>query len=222
VIKLRYRQDYTGEFVILGTNFRDGIKIQQREWVENSIVNQHISGRAAVILSDVDRDKFDYSRLQHHRGGLRGTKRLQTYATGIVWQHLPLNFFVSTDDITLTMIDHSSYGENTVVYTDRKRVLEFSGKFFLVPYCPIISDPALAIYLAAFDGHSEIFILGYNIFDGVYHKDWPKHIAEVIDCYSNCKFYFIGRSLPVCLATLQRFPNVELMDLRKFISFCDI
>jgi hypothetical protein len=222
MIQPRYRRDYTGEFVIFNTNFRDGIKIQTREWVDNPIVNQHISGRAAVIMSDAGRDRFNYSQLQHHRGGLRGSKRLQTYGCGTVWQHLPLNFYVTTDDLILSMIDRQSYSANTVIYTDRTHVLEFPKKFFLVPYCPLLSDPALALYLAAFDGHKEIFVLGHDISDGMYPREWHRHVEQVIDCYQDCKFYFIGRALNEHCQSWRRFPNVELITLRKFVTSCDV
>ena len=45
----RYRTEYDGEFVIINNTIKDGKKIQEREWIENPIENQHISGCAAVI-----------------------------------------------------------------------------------------------------------------------------------------------------------------------------
>lgn len=52
MMQQRRRQDYPGEFIITRTTFRDGRKIQEREWIDNPIVNQHISGRAAVVAID--------------------------------------------------------------------------------------------------------------------------------------------------------------------------
>ena len=45
----RYRTEYDGEFVIVEHKISQGKKIQEREWIDNPIENQHISGRAAVI-----------------------------------------------------------------------------------------------------------------------------------------------------------------------------
>ena len=45
----RYRTEYDGEFVIVSNIVKEGKKLQEREWIENPIKNQHISGRAAVI-----------------------------------------------------------------------------------------------------------------------------------------------------------------------------
>lgn len=222
MISRRFRQDYTGEFVVTSTSFRDGEKIQSREWLDNPIVNQHISGRAAVIISDSDRERFDYARLRFHNGGLRGSKKLQTYGTGVTWQHLQLQFYVTTDALNLTMISHAAYNEATVVYTDRKRVLEFPGKFFLVPFCPLVSDPALALYLAAFDGHREIFVLGHAVPDGLYKSDWIDHIREIMQVYSECEFYFVSVSDQALPASWRSCKNFKHITPRKFVSFCDI
>ena len=220
MISQRYRRDYHGEFVILRTTFRDGVKIQDREWIPNAIENHHVSGRAAILIGDTDRSRFDYTKLQHHHGGLRGSQRLQTYGTSVTWQHLSLNFYVNTDSMTLAMIDRADYTQNTVVYTDRRRVLEFPKKFFLVPYCPLIADPALAMYLAAFDGHREIFVLG-----AAQHQDrdpaWQQHVLEVMQCYYACQFYFVGTEAAMPVSWRSQ-PNFRSMPVRSFVTHCDI
>ena len=53
MIQERYRADYEGEFVITESRWSGGKKTQNREWVANPIDNQHISGRAACIGSNV-------------------------------------------------------------------------------------------------------------------------------------------------------------------------
>ena len=84
MIREQYRSDYEGEFVITESKWSAGKKSQNREWVENPINNQHISGRAACIVGDVDKERFDYTRLQRHKGGLLSSKKLQTYGTGSI------------------------------------------------------------------------------------------------------------------------------------------
>ena len=76
MITARYRTDYTGEFIITQSTWSGGKKRQKREWVANPIENQHISGRAVCIGSDVDALRFDYKILQRHRGGLLGSKKI--------------------------------------------------------------------------------------------------------------------------------------------------
>ena len=76
MIEERYRADYDGEFVILETKWSGGKKEQTREWVPNPIENQHISGRATCILSNIDQFRYDYRKLENHRGGLLGGKKI--------------------------------------------------------------------------------------------------------------------------------------------------
>ena len=93
-METRYRADYAGEFVVLETKWSGGKKIEKREWIDNPITNQHLSGRAACIGSGIDRNYFNYTVLQRHRGGLLGSKKLQNYGTGIIAQEMRLDFTV--------------------------------------------------------------------------------------------------------------------------------
>lgn len=221
MIQPRYRQDYTGEFVILNTDIRRGIKQQRREWIDNPIINQHISDRAAVIGSAVDRDRFDYARLQRHRGGLQGKKRLQTYASSGIWQHLRLDFYVSTDRVDITRLHESEYKNRTTIYSNTRLCMMYPGSFYPVPYQPAINDIAAAVYLAAFDGHKEIFLLGYTNDTAGNTKNWKKDVADVIGTYSTHEFYLVGTesNMP---DQFRQLPNVTCQDYRKFVTYCDI
>ena len=81
-METRFRQDYAGEFVVIESRWISGKKEEKREWIPNPIENQHISGRAACIGSTFDQGTFNYTMLQRHRGGLLGSKKLQTYGVG--------------------------------------------------------------------------------------------------------------------------------------------
>ena len=94
MITERYRKDYTGEFIILNTAWAGGKKRTQREWMPNPIENHHISGRAACIGSSVDKLEFDFTILQRHKGGLLGSKKLQTYGVGEIAKQMRLDFAV--------------------------------------------------------------------------------------------------------------------------------
>jgi hypothetical protein len=216
----RYRKDYPGEFVILRTTFRDGRKIQEREWVDNPIQNQHVSGRAAVIASLGHLHKFDPERLQRHRGGLHGSLRLQTYSSGSTWQHMPLNFWVSTDADELANVRVTNYGDNTVVYTNSRQVVNNPGDFFLIPLNPNLCDAATAAYLAAFDGHREVFVLGTSQ-ESDLGKGWIDDFNKVFATYRDTKFVLVGTKSNQPRLWL-RNRNVTAMTYRQFITHCDI
>lgn len=221
MIEQRFRRDYPGEFVILETRWRAGRKEQVREWIDNPIENQHISGRAAVIGSSVDRYLFDYARLHRHRGGLLGKKRLQTYVVGDVTQDIRADFAVETEDPKLKSIIERGYQAENIVYTTASNCIRHPGEFYLIPFNPRIDVMALPLYLAAFDGHQEIFMLGYNNDTTSGTANWHGHVNMVLDTYASTKFYFVGvpGNIPV---SWMKHPNVFTMEYREWVSYCDV
>ena len=217
----KYRTDYDGEFVITKSRWYESEKTQSREWVENPVDNQHISNRAAVIGSTLDESQFDFRRLVRHKGGLLGNQRLQTYGSGELWKEMQFNFLVATQVNDLNKISESGYYNDTVVFTDTKNCLQNPGKFYLTPYQPKLDQLALAVYIAAFDAHEEIFLLGYNneTPHGLY--SWKEHINEVFEAYQDTKFILVGvdSNMP---DLWKNNTNVSCMDYRSFIYYCDI
>jgi hypothetical protein len=220
-MQARYRTDYAGEFVITETRWAGGRKNETREWIVNPIENHHISGRAACIGTDIDHWRFDYTRLARHRGGLLGSKKLQTYGTGIIAQEMRLDFTVETHPERLTQILEKEYQVANVVYTSPRNCIAYPGEFYLIPHKPNIIDLAQLIYLAAFDGHREIFLLGYNDEVPAEHKDWVVQIAQIFQCYTGVKFFLVGESTRMFDAWLE-CANVQPMPYRDFIGYCDI
>jgi len=221
MISARYRTDYDGEFIITQSVWSGGKKRQKREWVANPIENQHISGRAVCIGSDHDLPHFDYTRLQRHRGGLLGSKKLQTYGFGKIAQQMRLDFTVETDDATLKELMNSHYYQDNVVYTTPKNCLKYPGVFYLVPYNPVLIKQAILLYMAAFDGHKEIFLLGYNHYTDAGNNAWSAHVEEVIKAYTATKFVVVGAKHHTIKSWMD-YANVEQMEFREFISYCDV
>jgi hypothetical protein len=220
-MQARYRTDYAGEFVILETKWNAGKKDESREWIPNPIENHHLSGRAAVIGSDFDKEHFDYTRLQRHRGGLLGSKKLQVYGTGPTAKEMRLDFTVETNSNNLNAILETGYQKDNIVYTTPRNCISHPGEFYLIPYKPRLIDIALTIYLAAFDGHQEIFLLGYNDRTTVETLNWQSYITEVFQAYPGVKFYLVGESTRMFDEWVDCF-NVQTMDYREFISYCDV
>jgi len=220
-MQARYRSDYAGEFIVLKTQWSGGTKKQKREWVANPIENHHISGRAACIGSHVDITKFDHTMLQRHRGGLLGSKKLQIYGVGSIAQSMRLDFCVESNEENLQILINDEYHENNIVYTTNKHCLTWPGFFYIVPYRPQLLDPCQLIYLAAFDGHKEIFMLGYNKETPIESLNWISEIKTVFDAYSGTKFYIVGEKTNMPSVWLDS-PNVLTLTHREFISYCDV
>jgi hypothetical protein len=220
-MQAQYRTDYAGEFVILETRWSGGKKQQTREWIDNPILNHHISGRAACIGSNFDQVKFDYTRLQRHRGGLLGSKKLQTYGIGSVTEQMRLDFAVESDAMHLQEMIVNQYSQDNIVYTSAKNCIQNPGNFYLIPFNPRLLDLVTIVYLAAFDNHKEIFLLGYNREIDVAKPDWHLQITSVMQAYPATKFWFVGEPTNMYDSWLD-CANAETMTYRTFISYCDI
>lgn len=220
-MQARYRTDYAGEFVILETRWAAGKKEETREWIANPIENHHISGRAACIASNINQDMFDYTRLARHRGGLLGSKKLQTYGIGAIAQEMRLDFTVETNTALLAQLKQSKYSENNIVYTTPKNCINNPGEFYIIPQNPKLLDVAQLLYLSAFDGHQEIFLLGYNNETPVEHPTWQHQVREVVEAYPGVLFYFVGEKTNMFDIWLDS-NNARTLTYRDFIGYCDI
>jgi len=216
----RYRSEYPGEFVILETRWTGGRKHETREWIPNPIDNQHISGRAACIGTAEDRWRFDYTRLARHRGGLLSSKKLQTYGVGSVALEMRLDFVVETDSSRLPQIKQSTYNQDNVVYTTARNCIANPGDFYLIPNKSLVLDLATIVYLAAFDGHKEIFLLGYTQDIRPGRNTWVTDIAKIFSTYP-VDFYLVGESTNMPAAWLD-CANVRTTNYQDWISYCDV
>ena len=97
----------------------------------------------------------------------------------------------------------------------------FPGSFYMIPFQPDINDLAAAIYLAAFDGHQEIFLLGYNNDTPGNTRRWKEDVATVISAYNTHQFVLVG-SVSNMPDNWRMLENVECWDHRRFVTYCDI
>ena len=220
-MQARYRSDYAGEFVILESTWSGGKKTETREWISNPIENQHISGRAACIGSNLDRQQFNYTILQRHRGGLLGSKKLQVYGTGSLAHEMRLDFAVETQLDNLNKILETGYQTSNIVYTTPRNCIAHPGEFYLIPFRPRLVDLATVIYLAAFDGHKEIFMLGYTDETAGGHNEWIQQITALFTAYTGTKFYLVGESTRMPDAWVN-CANTQTMTYRDWIGYCDV
>lgn len=221
MIQARYRRDYDGEFVVIETRLADGQSNQTREWIPNAIENHHISGRAAVIGSRALSHRFQYQRLQRHRGGLLGKKRLQTYGTSDLWRDMKFDFFITSDRKQISDIADTGYDERCTVFTTGRICVEHPGRFYLIPFLPQIDPLAMPIYLAAFDGHAEIFLLGYCLEMPGGSRNWIADINSVLAAYRGTSFVLVGveANMP---ESWRSQSNVRCMAVPEFVSYCDV
>ena len=221
MITERYRKDYTGEFIITNTSWSGGKKRTHREWMPNPIENHHISGRAACIASAVDLSEFDFTILPQHKGGLLGSVKLQTYGVGEIAKMMRLDFTVEKDDQILNDLFDLHYYKQNIIYTTPRNCLRHPGVFYTIPYNPPFAKEVLLPYLAAFDGHREIFLLGYNENANIGQDDWGNQMERLFGTYSATKFFHVGYKSQTP-DSWKNYANVEQLTHREFINYADI
>lgn len=221
MIQPRYRRDYDGEFVITETKLTGGASQQTREWIPNVIQNHHTSGRAAVIGSRTLNHRFQYQRLQRHRGGLLGKKRLQTYGTGDLWRDMKFDFFASADRAEIAAMTDQGYDQQATVFTTARICIENPGRFYLIPFAPPVDALALPLYLAAFDGHAEVFMIGYCLETPSVSRNWMSDIDQIISAYAGTEFVLVGVEGNMS-ESWRSHSNVRYSTVPEFVSYCDI
>jgi hypothetical protein len=226
----RYRLEYDGEFVIVETKISGGKKHQQREWISNPIENQHISGRAAVIGNGSSRYNTMFNgklnlqtKIEQHAGWHLGRKRLQTYGSEDCWKEMQCDFYVEFDKEKLAEIKKAKYQERVSVYTHARNCIDDPGEYYLVPYGVRGKSISVATWLACFDGHKEVFLLGIDALNDQDESDIKKVNAmnAVFLDYPAVKFYYVSDGASAH-NDWRKNPNFAQMRYAEFISYCDI
>jgi hypothetical protein len=220
-MQAQYRKDYAGEFVVVETKYTNGKKEQTREWIANPITNQHLTAGAVCINVGLDTDEFNYQVLQNHHGGLLGSKKLQTYGSGPTARSMRLDFAVDLNYDNLKPLLENGYTEKNVVYTTARNCLRNPGEFYLIPQAPQLAIEALPLYLAGFDQHQDIYMLGYSNDTEFSRTGAFQQITDIINAYSATRFTMVGNrnNMP---AEWLRCSNTRNFTYQEFIVHCDI
>ena len=169
-----YRKFYRGEDIVVERNYNDGVWHDTTENVPNAVINSQISNQAVVIGNGPSRlELFDLNLLSKHRGGLLGSRKLQTYGCNALYRNFSPDFLVAKGNDMIKELVQSNYTKDNIVYTSSIHLLEHPGKFYLIPYDPYTDAGTTAAYIAAFDGHQRVYMIG---FDG---QDTPGHNYNV-------------------------------------------
>jgi len=218
----QYRRDYPGEFVITSTVFKNGKKEQEREWVDNPIEVSHDSNLAVCFMKDTTLKDTLYNRIVENRGKLLGREHMVSYGVEDVWNHCTPNFLVSMKDESLKEMIEQDYAEKSVVYTSTRLCLDNPGEFFIVPYQIAMPASALAVWLACFDEHKKIYLVGYErtLADGTEQHKMINSVEAVMRMYENVEFINVTNTRSPDKWREQR--NFTSMTVEQYISYCDV
>lgn len=164
-IKKLYRYQYPGESVVVGLTHSDQHWTTDLEWIPNAVFNNKTTSQAIVIGNGESRLGFDLNLIKNHKGGLLAKNKLQTYGCNALYRDFESDFLVAIGDGIVKELAENDYTNAHIVYTSAVNVVEYPKQFYLVPQDPSWNSGAIAAYLACFDGHKKVFLLGHDGFD---------------------------------------------------------
>ena len=243
-LKQLYRANYAGENIITNLTLKNNEWETATEFVPNQVTNTYTTTQAVAIGNGESRLEFDLKHLTNHKGGLFGTDKLQSYGCNALYRDFAPDFLVATGEAITKEIANSAYSSSNIVYANAVTLLAYPGKFYLIPQNAHFDSGALAIYLACFDGHTTIYMLGYDNYpddvgplNNVY-KDtdgYPKStdddngeffalsLTDVMKTYNDVDFVRVMPTKDGWLPDkLRPLPNLRQIDYRSFVIEADI
>jgi hypothetical protein len=239
-----YRRFYRGEDIVVERTYKNGIWHDTTENVSNAVINSQISNQAVVIGNGPSRlELFKLDLLKKHRGGLLGSRKLQTYGCNALYRDFTPDFLIARGNGVTDEIAKSKYTENNIVYTDSIHLLEYPNKFYLIPYDPYTDAGTTAAYIAAFDGHNRVYMIGfdgqdtanfnYNVYAGTTHYDakdatvldnkWIKDRATLFRTYNETEFIRVTKKATEPVPEEWKYySNFRTVNLNQFVREVDL
>jgi hypothetical protein len=242
-LKKLYRATYAGENVITQLTYSNNEWLPTTEYVSNQVFNTFTTGQAIAIGNGETRKDFDLAHITNHRGGILAKNKLQSYGCNALYRDFTPDFLIAVGDTIIKEIAESKYTQDHIVYATGEHILAYPNEFYLIPQNVSYDAGALAVYMACFDGHKKVFLMGYDGYHGVgpvnnVYKDtngyphssehhdetfWNLTLTSIIKTYSDVEFISVmpTRSWYASDAFI-RLVNFRQIDFRDFILEADI
>jgi hypothetical protein len=243
-----YRKNITTENINTVGLYIDDEWKYQKESVPIQQFNT-VSPNAIVIGNGITANQFDLTKILPYREttpwgevGMwkykRQIKNFLTYGCNAIYRNYKPDFVIATGKDFVDELAQQSYCNENIVYTNNKYLELHPNKFNFIPQNPEYNAGAIAAYLAAFDGHQRVYMLGfdgidntsdnYNFFAGtpnyppsnypINEEFWVRSLNEVMSTYSDTEF------IRVCPSKRFRQPeswkynlNYKQIDFRQFV-----
>jgi hypothetical protein len=244
-IKKLYRKDYRGEDVITNRVYQNSKWNPTVEFVANGFSVDLNSTNAVVLGNGPTRLEFDCSRFLDYRippntwRSKENKVNFLTYGCNALFRDYRPDFLIATGDTLLTEVANSGYCDSRVVYANNSPLVNLPGKFHLIPQNPQFNSGAIAAYLAAFDGHKKVYMLGfdgndtpghnYNVYNGttgyptenspITEDYWVLSLKQVMSAYNETEFVRVTPTASFRTPEAWKYClNYRQIDFRQFAS----
>lgn len=152
----KLRATYTGEEINATATYENGVWTYETETVTPPILSNDRTGKQAVVFGNgISREDF-YTNL------ILKQRKLQTYGCNAMYRDYQTDFLVCNNDKIAQELINANYSDTRVVYANSDQIFDHPGKFYLIPQDPQWNAGAMAAYMAAFDGHKQIYLYGFD------------------------------------------------------------
>lgn len=223
-LKQIYRSSYTGENVVTTLSLNNAEWEPETEFIPNTVFNTFTTKQALAIGNGQSREGFPLVHIANHKAGFGGSDRLQTYGCNSLYRGFTPDFLVAVGDEIIDEIAKTEYAHEHIVYVNSQYLEKYPGKFYMIPQNLPFDAGALALYLACFDGHKKIYMLGYDSHEehqmGTF---WEKTLITIMSTYSDVEFI---RVMPTDLWSIPTgfdcLLNFRQIGFRDFVLEADI
>ena len=170
-IKRLFRNAYLGEDIYSNATYNEGQWNYEKEYVARTLDNQGFSKKAVIIGNGTSR--LEFNLLEFQKSYIK--RRIQTYGCNDLYKDYTPDFLVVSRPEVVKKVNQSGYCRDHVVYSNSNAILQYPGAFHLIPQDPSWNSGSIAAYLACFDGHPVVFLLG---FDGNDAPDTNNNVYE--------------------------------------------
>lgn len=235
-----YRKNYTGEFFIHSRNYVNGKIRETREWVPSTIPEFAHTGNAVVIGNGPSRLDLNLVHIANHRGGWQGHRRLTSYGCNALYRDMAPNFLIATGDVITEEINNAGYDQKNIVYSHANLITKYPGSFHLIPYDRYWNAGTTATWLACFDGHKKVYLLGFdnqvnknmnrNVYlntpgygvatDNVDDTNWVSTMYDIFTTYNDVEFVWVN---PTSMPEQWKYANnLRQISIRNFSIEADL
>ena len=133
------------------------------------------------------------------------------------------DFYVEYNPEKLNEILDNKYQSRASVYSNARNCITNPGEFYLVPYGQRGRSLSVATWLACFDGHKEVFLLGAEglLDNGEYDQKLIHEMSCIMRDYPTVIFVYVSDNIRPNDQWRKNL-NFESWNYAKFVSVCVI
>ena len=229
-----YRTSYTGEEI----NDMKGEPVSYSVTSRPNVFTAPFTDSAIVLGNGLTRNDPGIQKLLNVNSKKVAEAYKLVYACNrAVEDEMNYDYYVIKNRIFLANIPSTRVNQTYLPYDI---FLDYSVNYNLIPHVSYFDAGASAAYLACFDGHKKIFLMGFDgdygngfktVYDGtdgygdgtgtVDYASWVMYLERVMYIYSNVEFYRVQMDASAAPPAWLNLPNFKNVSFREAVMLGD-